>query len=147
MAIDVSKIDDRIRKLQELRRIASDPELADLLAELVSVNGHQNQRSPFGNKPVVEVNAGLEPEFGQFTRIVRQVCSTLPGRFSIRDVMRELEKISYQITAQKPLVAVGGVLRKLADPKRKVLRLVEESSGRKPNFYEFIKDSARTSAD
>ncbi|HWB97202.1 MAG TPA: hypothetical protein VG672_10880 [Bryobacteraceae bacterium] len=33
MALDLKKIDDRIRQLQEIRRIASNPELAKLLSE------------------------------------------------------------------------------------------------------------------
>lgn len=36
MRLDIKKIDDRIAKLQELRRIASDPELVSVLAEFVT---------------------------------------------------------------------------------------------------------------
>ena len=36
MKIDIQKLDDRIKKLQEIRRIASDPELATILMEFVS---------------------------------------------------------------------------------------------------------------
>lgn len=33
MALDLKKIDDRIKQLQEIRRIAADPDLARLLSE------------------------------------------------------------------------------------------------------------------
>jgi hypothetical protein len=33
MRLDIAKIDDRIRKLQELRRLAADPEMVGLLSE------------------------------------------------------------------------------------------------------------------
>jgi hypothetical protein len=55
----------------------------------------------------------------------------------------------YKITAKNPDVAIGGVLRRLSSPKRKVLRIVEGASGRKPKVYEnaFNQLSARTSAE
>ena len=36
MKIDIQKLDERIKKLQEIRRIATDPELATILLEFVS---------------------------------------------------------------------------------------------------------------
>ena len=36
MHLDIAKIDERIKRLQELRRIASDPEMASLLLECLS---------------------------------------------------------------------------------------------------------------
>ena len=40
MRLDITKIDERIQRLQELRRIANDPEMAQLLSEfLISENG------------------------------------------------------------------------------------------------------------
>jgi hypothetical protein len=36
MRIDIQKLDDRIKKLQEIRRIATDPELATILLEFMS---------------------------------------------------------------------------------------------------------------
>jgi hypothetical protein len=39
MKLDLQKIDDRIRRLQELRRIAADPEMSAMLAEFVAESG------------------------------------------------------------------------------------------------------------
>jgi hypothetical protein len=37
MRLDINKIDDRIKKLQEIKRILSDPELTSLLMEFLTV--------------------------------------------------------------------------------------------------------------
>ena len=36
MKIDIQRLDERIKKLQEIRRIAADPELANILLDFVS---------------------------------------------------------------------------------------------------------------
>jgi hypothetical protein len=38
MRIDIHKLDDRIKKLQEIRRIATDPELATILLEFMDID-------------------------------------------------------------------------------------------------------------
>ena len=46
MKIDLQKLDDRIRKLQEVRRIAANPELATILLEFLSTEDG-------GSEPIV----------------------------------------------------------------------------------------------
>jgi hypothetical protein len=46
MKLDVQKLDDRIRKLQELRRLASDPEMSLLLTEFLGVEGERQEPLP-----------------------------------------------------------------------------------------------------
>lgn len=46
MRLDIKKIDDRIAKLQELRRIASDPELVSVLAEFVTSDDESAIEAP-----------------------------------------------------------------------------------------------------
>jgi len=46
MRIDLQKLDDRIRKLQEVRRIAADPEMATILLEFLSTEDG-------GSEPIV----------------------------------------------------------------------------------------------
>jgi len=36
MRLDIAKIDDRIKKLQELKRIASDPDIADMISQCLT---------------------------------------------------------------------------------------------------------------
>ena len=43
MRFDVQKIDERIKKLQELRRIATDPEITGILSEFLSAGNETAQ--------------------------------------------------------------------------------------------------------
>lgn len=54
MRLDIKKIDDRIAKLQELRRIASDPELVSVLAEFVTSDDESALEPPPQVKPAAE---------------------------------------------------------------------------------------------
>ena len=38
MRLDIAKIDDRIRKLQELRRIACDPDIAGIISQCLTAD-------------------------------------------------------------------------------------------------------------
>ena len=42
MRLNPDKIDDRIRKLQEIKRIASDPELIQMLFEFIDVEDNRS---------------------------------------------------------------------------------------------------------
>lgn len=41
MHLDLAKIDERIKRLQELRRLASDPEMASILLECLTGDEHE----------------------------------------------------------------------------------------------------------
>ncbi len=43
MRFDVQKIDERIKKLQELRKIATDPEISSILSEFMTVGDECSQ--------------------------------------------------------------------------------------------------------
>jgi hypothetical protein len=57
MKFDVQKIDERIKKLQELRRLATDPEIASLLSEFVTVGEERAQLS----EPPVPMQVNVQP--------------------------------------------------------------------------------------
>jgi hypothetical protein len=57
MKFDVQKIDERIKKLQELRRLATDPEIAGLLSEFVTLDEERTQLS----EPPIPMPAKVEP--------------------------------------------------------------------------------------
>jgi hypothetical protein len=46
MRFDLQKIDERIKKLQEIRKLATDPEAASLLVEFMSPADEQSQPTP-----------------------------------------------------------------------------------------------------
>lgn len=119
------KIDERIQKLVTLREMLSDPEMAQLAAEMLgpnSSNGHPSDQTE-----------GI-------TVAVQKVIATLPGKFTIRDVRKKLDGDGYKITAKNPSLAVGSVLKRLVG--RHALRVVEDASGRSPKVYEVMKGYA-----
>jgi hypothetical protein len=46
MQVNLKKLDARIEKLQEIRRIASDPELVSLLLEFLSTDDERREAAP-----------------------------------------------------------------------------------------------------
>lgn len=78
MRLDLSKIDERIRRLQEIRRIASDPEAATILLECITSEDERSDRpspakdagigvprqSDKASDLVANVIDGVEPETG-----------------------------------------------------------------------------------
>jgi hypothetical protein len=46
MKFDVQKIDERIKKLQELRRIATDPEISSIISEFMTVDDEYSRPEP-----------------------------------------------------------------------------------------------------
>jgi hypothetical protein len=59
MRLDVGKIDERIKRLQELRRLATDPEMANLLLECLT--GDESEVSSYSAEPPAkpEENGGF----------------------------------------------------------------------------------------
>jgi hypothetical protein len=71
MQVNVQRIDERIQKLQEIRRIVSDPEMLKILMEFISSD--EERREP---RPVAEsVGANSQPhheEMVQMANVVNQ---------------------------------------------------------------------------
>jgi hypothetical protein len=74
MRLDLARIDDRIKRLQELRRIASDPEMARILLDCLSMDEEARERLP-EPRPKAEVvgsrNQPLDEDPGDV--VVREV--------------------------------------------------------------------------
>lgn len=62
MHLDVAKIDERIKRLQELRRIASDPEMASLLLECLSGDESEIASYTVESRPIRANRAADEPD-------------------------------------------------------------------------------------
>ena len=130
-AIDINKIDAQIRRLQELKRIASDPEMLMLLEGLVTKNGNVAPDSPnrMTRKPIGGKDALLQA--------TRQAISALPyKRFSASYLVEQMHKDGFQFTASNPTVAMNGVLRRL-DLKKEIV-MVRPASGRTAKEYERV---------
>jgi hypothetical protein len=55
MRFDLQKIDERIKKLQEIRRLATDPEAASLLVEFISPAAEPLDPAPAAQPQAVSV--------------------------------------------------------------------------------------------
>ena len=70
MRIDVQKIDERIKKLQELRRIATDPELSTMLSEFVSA-GEQGLETALA--PPLPLRTAVAPGEATSNEVTNQI--------------------------------------------------------------------------
>ena len=62
MQLNIRKLDERIQKLQEIRRIAADPEMVGLLLEFIGADEDRSEASPaaVAPKPLAQAGAPLD---------------------------------------------------------------------------------------
>jgi hypothetical protein len=138
MAIDLSKIDDVIAALQQVKLIAREhPAMLQLLEGFITsdsvapkpaVNGHV-RRGP--GRP-----RGTSHLKGSLITSVRKVTESVDGRFTAAMIVDGLEARKFKFAAKNPNVAVNGALRKLTHKGE--LRVAKEGSGRRGNEYERV---------
>lgn len=127
MKIDIAKIDDKIRKLQALKDLASDPEMREMLAEVVERNGNGKAHGHF------PVSCKKDPSSSSvgLTENVKKAClSASGGTFTVNSILKKVEDMGFPVTAKDKLVAVYGAMRRLRFAG--FLEVVEEGSANKP---------------
>ena len=129
MAIDVKKIDDKIKKLEMLKLLASDPEMVELLEGVVTPN-----ETTSGGAPEETQATATKTKRGDQRKAVLKSISEMLGRFSALDILEAMERGGFQFSAKSPIIAVNGVLRKLV--KGGSLTVAVEGSGTKGHVYE-----------
>ena len=129
MAIDIKKIDERIKKLEMLKILALDPEMVELLEGVVTPNG-----TPMGGTPKEPQATASKPKRGDQRKAVLKAVSEITGRFKAADIVKAMTEANFEFAAQSPTIAVNGVLRKLV--KSEDLTIAVEGSGRAGHQYE-----------
>ncbi len=82
MALDIKRLDERIQKLQELRRIAADPEMVKLLAEFLTQDDGAAAAAPAPGKALAaEAAAPASPKPDEVSQFVKGV---LEGTEAVR---------------------------------------------------------------
>ena len=144
MRIDIQKIDGLIAKLQELRRLASDPDLAPFVE--TEDAGHVLSTT---SQPVSVASNGLthcpqivssqaHPEGkrrGDLKRAVLAEVHRSEGPFSGYDITDRMVKSGFKFAAAKPAIAVNEVLRSLLD---KEIRIARRGKGSQATLYEKV---------
>jgi len=113
MKVDIAKLDEKIRKLQHLRELAADPEMAGLLAEFVTKNGAT--RASNGHAKDADANALIN--------YAEKACRALGRRFTTNDVRDKMVELGYTFTAKDPSIATYGVMNRLK--KKGIISVVE----------------------
>ena len=121
MRIDLSGLDATIQKLQELRRLASDP----ALAPFVQLDEHEQAILPAKNG-----TASYESELG--TAILLK-CSDLQESFTVAQIYELLKSDGYPFAGTEPKKSIGNVLRALARDGH--IKEVQKGRGRRPTKY------------
>jgi hypothetical protein len=80
MKIDVQKIDERIKKLQDLRKLATDPEIASLLSEFITDGEQRTQPSQH-----LEPSQHFETQVPANTEPIQ-----MPGSEATNDLIKEV---------------------------------------------------------
>lgn len=122
MRIDLAGLDETIRKLQELRKLASDPALAPFVREMEIESARKNGSST--GTPIYESELGTA---------ILQVVSEAGKEFTVGDVYGVLKAKDYKFTGEEPKKSIGNILRALARDEH--IRVVKQGRGRRASVY------------
>ena len=146
MKIDVSKIDEKIRMLEAIKVIASNPEMISLLEDVLTAS---NGASPLVHAPAVQQRTPDSPKApklarGTFIRgaLKQAVLAAIQRQtkpFTGYDLTEGiLAEGSYTFTASTPALAVNDVLRTLLKNKQEI-KIHHKGKGGMPHNYTHLK--------
>lgn len=122
--VDVKAIDETIKKLEQLKKLAADPALAPFLK-----NGAGAMRQTDAAQATLTL---VQPSTDTLKGTVLSVCQEL-REFTIKDVLRVMTERRFPFEGDEPQKSVGNVLRVLARTGQ--IRIMAASSGRRPAKY------------
>jgi len=144
MKIDLAKIDAQIKRLEEVRRIASDPDLLSLLETVVVTNGvngtslhRPSENPPVGQQQRTDPLSKLQK--GTKVHAIAECALKQEKPFSGYDITKIMTEEGYQFPNGKTPtgVAVSDVLR-LALLKKGIVRIHRAGKGKGPTLFERI---------
>ena len=133
--IDVSPLDTRIKKMQQMRDLLADPEMVDLFLQMVSTNGH---KAPEAAKTLAKSGTGkrAQTQRGALEAAATKVLPSLPATFNSRDLIKALKNSGYTFAAKSEGIAISGVLKRLV--KKSVLKRMDEDGSRRNAKYKMV---------
>jgi hypothetical protein len=133
MRLDIKLIDERIRKLKQLRNLALDEDFVDLFEQVIASNGNRKRAVPPENA-ASNGHSNSRAGKGEFTREIQEACNTFGAtQFKAKQVVGKLEDNGYVFQAKNSYTATLGVLKKLVDTHK--LKLIKKGKGRNPAIY------------
>jgi hypothetical protein len=129
--VDLQRLDNKIRKLQQVRAFAADQEFVELFLEFLS-NQNDKIEAVRSQNSAAATKAYL-PRDGSLSAHVFTVCRDFGNdTFTAQEVTDELEKQKVPIEAKNKYLAVIGIMKKLVD--RGLLKVVESFGRRKQKY-------------
>jgi len=121
MKIDLDGLAVTIRKLQELHKLAADPDLAPFIKlSSATKNGASAKGAP-----------AYESEFG--TDVTNVLPSFNGKNFTVADVYEVMKRATYKFLGEEPKKSIGNVLRALAADDH--ISVVQQGRGRRPSIF------------
>jgi hypothetical protein len=117
--VDIQAIEEKIRKLQLLKELVSDPDIQQFLKE-VSTNGHSPKAAPTTGlavrvRPVTHRNDNSSRPRGYFLNAVQDIVALAAHEFTTEDIELRLREREIAIRAANPNIAINEALRTLED--------------------------------
>jgi hypothetical protein len=134
MAVDTTRLDTKIKRLQKLKELLDDPDACDALSDPDIMT---QIRDSLGNNGHHAIEESPTPTYfpgeGTVRLAVYEAAKRINGSFDTRAIISEMKKAGYKFTAKSPKAAVYGILKKLWAAK--LLKLVRTGSGRSPSTF------------
>ncbi|SPE29418.1 hypothetical protein SBA2_450034 [Acidobacteriia bacterium SbA2] len=137
MNFDLSRIDAKIKKLEQWKRVLDemygDPEGRIIIEDLLnSANGNHNAKAP-----TVVARARKKPtKKAKLEAAILEACEKFSGPFGSRELLNSLLSQNFKFSRRDPMVELGSGLRWLL--KENKIRVVREKIGRAGREYERV---------
>src|SRR6059058_3331554 len=123
----VSFLDENIRDLQELKRMAANPYMVDAMRRILA-----------------DLDGGAPRTHNGLTASTLDVIRSFDRPFTVPDIVKALKESGFEFAARKPGLAVAAPLKRLE--KRGLVRMVKARVGNEPHLYEYIGSGAASAA-
>jgi hypothetical protein len=161
MKIDLVKVNSQIQKLEELRRIASDPELLALLETVMVKGSNLNPPAairdftampqtvpPSPERPSTRPSDGANAtaKKGELQRAVREAIRAMDidKPFSGYLIARRMQNDGYKFASSKPGIAVIDALKALVN--KGVVKVFMRGGGSQPTLFIRVQGGERLQA-
>lgn len=139
-------IDAEIQQLSELKRMAQNPRMLEIMRQIVG-NGNQPKIGPVRKFDIsemrsappltgAEIIAERKSAPNGLSTAVGEAVKEMNGTFTLSDIVTKLLRNEFSFVSSSPRVAVGAPVDRLIE--KGLVELVERGSGSEPNKYQYV---------